>query len=90
MQNHIILDIISKRKIDSRLTSILYLSLQSCSTVTMVKTSIYDVNTKCAAQGGTPILGGRGALDLTSTLEAKFGARSSQVHQIRGKTWEVL
>ena len=28
------------------LTSILYLSLQNCSTVTMVKTSIYDVNTK--------------------------------------------
>ena len=31
------------------LTSILYLSLQNCSTVTMVKTSIYDVNVKCAA-----------------------------------------
>ena len=31
------------------LTSILYLSLQNHSTVTMVKTSIYDVNTKCAA-----------------------------------------
>ena len=31
------------------LTSILYLSLQNCSTVTMVKTSIYDINTKCAA-----------------------------------------
>ena len=29
-------------------------------------------------------------MDLTSSLEAKFGARSSQVHQIRGKTWEVL
>ena len=28
------------------LTSILYLSLQNCGTVTMVKTSIYDVNTK--------------------------------------------
>ena len=27
------------------LASILYLSLQNCSTVTMVKTSIYDVNT---------------------------------------------
>ena len=25
-----------------------YLSLQNCSTVTMAKTSIYDVNTKCA------------------------------------------
>ena len=31
-----------------------------------------------------------GVLDLTSSLEAKFGARSSQVHQLRGKTWEVL
>ena len=31
------------------LTSILYLSLQNYSTVTMVKTSIYDVNVKCAA-----------------------------------------
>ena len=28
--------------------------------------------------------------DLTSSLEAKFGARSGQVHQIRGKTWEIL
>ena len=34
--------------------------------------------------------GGGGGLDLTSSLEAKFGARSDQVHQIRGKTWEVL
>ena len=31
-----------------------------------------------------------GGLDLKSSLEAEFGARSSQVHQIRGKTWEVL
>ena len=31
------------------LTSILYFSLQNCSSVTMVKTSIYDVNIKCAA-----------------------------------------
>ena len=31
------------------LTSILYLSLQNCSAVTMVKASMYDVNTKCAA-----------------------------------------
>ena len=30
-------------------TSILYLSLQNYSTVTMVKTSIYDVNANCAA-----------------------------------------
>ena len=29
-------------------------------------------------------------MDLTSSSEAKFGARSGQVHQIRGKTWEVL
>ena len=34
--------------------------------------------------------GGGGGLDLTSSLEAKFGARSSQVHQLRGKTWKVL
>ena len=31
------------------LTNILYLSLQNYSTVTIVKTSIYDVNAKCAA-----------------------------------------
>ena len=31
-----------------------------------------------------------GGLDLTSSLEAKFGAMSSQVHQIRGKSLEVL
>ena len=29
-------------------------------------------------------------MDLTSSLEAKFGARSGQVHQVRGKLWEVL
>ena len=34
--------------------------------------------------------GGGGGLDLTSGLEAKFGARSGQVHKIRGKIWEVL
>ena len=39
----------------------------------------------CLMGGG----GGRG-LDLTSSFEANFGARSSQVHQIGGKTWEVL
>ena len=33
---------------------------------------------------------GEGGLDLTSSLEAKFGARSGQVHKIRGKIWEVL
>ena len=31
-----------------------------------------------------------GGLDLTSSLEAKFGAMSGQVHQLRGKIWEVL
>ena len=43
-------------------------------------------------RGYTSILRGRvgGGLDLTSSLEAKFGARSGRVHQIRGKTWEVL
>ena len=29
-------------------------------------------------------------MDLTSSLEAIFGARSSQLHQIRGKTWKFL
>ena len=38
------------------LWSILYLSLQNCSTVTMVKTSIYDVNAKCAADMYTKFL----------------------------------
>ena len=33
---------------------------------------------------------GRGSLDLASSLEAKFGARFSQVHQIIGKIWGVL
>ena len=39
------------------------------------------------AQGVLPDkeVGEGGALDLTSSLEAKFGARSGQVHQIRGK-----
>ena len=35
-------------------------------------------------------VGGGGGLDLASSLEAKFGARYIQIHQIRGKTWEVL
>ena len=34
------------------LTGILYLSLQNCSTVTMVKTSIYDVDIECAEDSG--------------------------------------
>ena len=34
--------------------------------------------------------GGGGCLDLASSLEAKFGARFSQVHQIRWKIWGVL
>ena len=38
------------------LTSILYLSLQNYSAVTMVKTSIYDVNAKCAADTYTKFL----------------------------------
>ena len=50
--------------------------------------SVTDICT--STQGGTSILGGRGGLDLTSSSEAKFGARSSQVHQIREKTWELL
>ena len=31
-----------------------------------------------------------GALDLTSSFDSKFGARSGQVHQIRGKIREIL
>ena len=45
------------------------------------------------AQGVLPyqeVGGGGGGLDLTSSLEAKFGARFGQVHRIEGKTWEVL
>ena len=30
-----------------------------------------------------------GGLNLTSSWEAKFGARSGQVHQIRAKSWKV-
>ena len=41
-------------------------------------------------RGGTSISGGRGGLDLASSLEAKFGARFSQVRQIRGKISGVL
>ena len=29
-------------------------------------------------------------MDLTSSSEAKFGARSGQVYQIREKAWEIL
>ena len=38
------------------LVSILYFSLQNCSTVTMVKRIIYDVSTKCAADTYTEFL----------------------------------
>ena len=41
-------------------------------------------------QGGYFQIRRSGGLDLTSSLEAKFGARSGQVHKIRGKIWEVL
>ena len=40
--------------------------------------------------GGTSTLEDRRDLDLKSSLKAKFGARSSQVHQIRGKSCEIL
>ena len=42
------------------------------------------------ARGGYFQIRRSGGLDLTSSLEAKFGARSGQVHKIRGKIWEVL
>ena len=38
------------------LASTLYLTLQNCSTVTMVKTSIYDDNNKCASDTYTKFL----------------------------------
>ena len=38
------------------LTSILYLSFQNCSTVTIIKTSIYEVNVKCAADTHSKLL----------------------------------
>ena len=40
--------------------------------------------------GNSILRGGGGGLDLTSSLEAKFGAKLSQIYQIKGKTWEVL
>ena len=46
-----------------------------------------------AFQGVLPndeVGGGGGGLDLTSSLEAKFGARSGQVHQIRWDTFKIL
>ena len=48
-----------------------------------------NYKTDCFYPGGTSMLGAWGCLDFTSSLEEKFGARSSQVHQIRGKTREV-
>ena len=42
------------------------------------------------SQGGYLHIRRSGGLDLTSSLEAKFGAGSGQVHKIRGKTWEIL
>ena len=52
---------------------------------------IFPHNLLLLSQGGLlPNKEVGGILDLTSSLEAKFGARSSQAHQIRGKIWEVL
>ena len=54
---------------------------------------LYSCQWACNPRGGTSISGSRGGgggLDLTSSLEAKFGVRSGQVHQIRGNVWEVL
>ena len=48
------------------------------------------ISTLEVPQGVLPDKEVRGGLDLTSSLEAKFGARSSQFHQIREKIWEVL
>ena len=54
-----------------------------------------DVSARASPRGYFHIMrsgegGGGGGLDLTSSLEAKVGARFSQGHQIRGKTWEIL
>ena len=51
------------------------------------------LNGTCSPREGTSISGSRRGgegLDLASSLEAKFGARCSQVHQIRRKIWGVL
>ena len=46
---------------------------------------------RCKPRGVLPYQEVRGGgLDLASSLEAKFGAKFSQVHQIRGKIWGVL
>ena len=47
-------------------------------------------NVLCSPREVLPNKEVRGGLDLTSSLEAKFGARSGQVHHIREKNWEVL
>ena len=59
-----------------------------CTCIWYLIGSLYEAPTP----RGTSILwrSGEGDLDLTSSLEAKFGARFGQVHQIRGKMWEVL
>ena len=53
--------------------------------------ALFRLFTCCVAQEGTSISGDwGGGLDITSSLGAKFGARSSEIHQIGGKTWEVV
>ena len=54
--NHIIFDTKYQRERLIGRANILYLSLQNCSTVTMVKRRIYDVDTKCAAGTYTTFL----------------------------------
>ena len=56
----------------------------------MLRFSINAIDVASHRPGGYFHIRRSGGLDLTSSLEAKFGARSGQVHQIRGKTWDVL
>ena len=55
LQNHIILDITSKRKIDRSYKHFIP-QCAELQTLTMVKTSIYDVNTECAYEVPAVIL----------------------------------
>ena len=50
----------------------------------------YDIQVEAELPGGVPANKEMGGLDVTSSLEAKYGAKSGQVHQIRGKIWKVL
>ena len=71
-------------------------SLLSRFTCQSQKTQCYSKSDQSDPEGVLPNKevevrgGGGGGLDLTLSLEAKFGARSGQVHKITRKTCEVL